>query len=89
MADADIPSPSAISLYDENIRKILAVLVLLQFVAVTGFIMWFNPKGDSQMVLGAEISFMSMVLGFYFGSSSGSVQKSQLLAEKGNGPAES
>ena len=79
---SDETPTAAPSLCDENIRKLLAVLVLVQFVAVTAFIMWFNPKGDSQMVLGAEISFMSMVLGFYFGSSSGSAQKSLLLAEK-------
>ena len=75
--------PTSIVSRDNHARIWLATLVIIQFVGLVGWILYRATKPeDSQLVLGAEISFVSMVLGYYFGSSSGSTLKSTILEAK-------
>ena len=63
--------------HDTNARFWIAVGVLVQFVLLIGYITYRgNELADSQLILGAEISFVTLVLNYFFGSSSGSVTKS-------------
>lgn len=77
------PAPAPIS--DDNARKYLAVAVIVQFVIVVGYII-LSVKTEAtnaqMMILGAEIGFVSTVLNYFFGSSSGSTAKSALLSAK-------
>ena len=63
--------------HDTKARFWLAIAIIGQFVLLVGYVCY---KGmnlpDSQLILGAEISFVTMVLNYFFGSSSGSVTKS-------------
>lgn len=74
-----VPAPIA----DDNSRKRLAVAVIAQFVVVVGYIIYAVKKVEAtnaeMMILGAEIGFVTTVLNYYFGSSSGSTSKSQIL----------
>jgi len=68
---------SAVLRHDTVARFILGLVVILQFVILVAFIQYSNKQlPDSQLILGAEITFVSTVLGYFFGSSSGSVTKS-------------
>jgi hypothetical protein len=68
---------------DDSARKWLALAVILQFLALVSYWIYLGKVIDNiQMVLGAEIGFVSIVLNYYFGSSSGSTAKSAML-EKG------
>lgn len=71
---------------DDNIRKGLAVLVVLQFVLLVGYMLYHaggaGMTNVETMVLGAEISFMTSVLSYFFGSSSGSTSKSIAAGNK-------
>lgn len=72
------PPPAVIA--DDNARKYLAAIVIVQFMAIVGYMIYAGTKLDNtQMILGAEITFMSSVLNYYFGSSSGSTAKSAVL----------
>ncbi len=66
---------------DDKTRKYLAVAVIVQFLLVIGFYAMRRTEATNaeMMILGAEIGFVSTVLGYYFGSSSGSTRKSELL----------
>jgi hypothetical protein len=73
------PPPPAI-IADDNARKYLAAFVIVQFSVVIGYYIYAGTKLDNtQMILGAEITFMTSVLNYYFGSSSGSTAKSAVL----------
>jgi hypothetical protein len=79
------PPPPAI-IADDNARKWLAVGVILQFIVIVGYILY-NLKGaqtsnSEMLVLGAENVFMTTVLNYYFGSSSGSTAKSAAARDK-------
>lgn len=75
------PPPQVIA--DDNARKVLAVVVVVQFLAIVGYMIYAGTKLDNtQMILGAEITFMTSVLNYYFGSSSGSTAKSALIETK-------
>lgn len=75
------PPPAIIA--DDSTRKVLGILVILQFLGFVSFLFYLGKSfPDSQMVLGAEISFVSVVLSYYFGSSSGSTAKSAMLEKK-------
>jgi hypothetical protein len=79
----EVKPTTAITAADDSARKWLALAVIAQFLALVGYWIYLGkPLDNIQMVLGAEISFVSMVLNYYFGSSSGSTAKSALL-EKG------
>jgi hypothetical protein len=75
------PPPQLVA--DDNARKVLALAVIAQFIAVVGYIVYRVQSGETNnaemMVLGAEVSFVTTVLNYFFGSSSGSTSKSALL----------
>lgn len=68
---------------DNKARFWLALAVIVQYVTLVGYLIYRNaPMQDSQFILGAESSFVSLVLGYFFGSSSGSTAKSAQLQGK-------
>jgi len=68
---------SAVLRHDTVARFILGLVVIAQFVVLVAYIVYAGKQlPDSQLILGAEIGFVSIVLQFFFGSSSGSVTKS-------------
>lgn len=68
---------SAVLRFDTTARFILGIFIILQFVALVAYINWSGKNlPDSQLIIGAEIGFVSVVLQYFFGSSSGSVTKS-------------
>jgi hypothetical protein len=73
-ADGDA---SVVLRHDTQARFWLAIAVIAQFVLLVGYIEFAGRElPDSQLILGAEISFVTTILAFFFGSSSGSVTKS-------------
>jgi hypothetical protein len=80
---AALVSPPLAIVADDRARKWLAFAVIAQFLVLIAFMIYIGKKiDDTQMILGAEIGFVSIVLNYYFGSSSGSTSKGQIL-EKG------
>ena len=81
-----LPPPQIIA--DDNARKWLAVGVILQFLALVGFMVYLTLRSGravdpaQMMILGAEIGFVTTVLNYYFGSSSGSTAKSAVMEKK-------
>jgi small neutral amino acid transporter SnatA (MarC family) len=73
----DANDQSTVLRHDTRARFIIGLFIILQFVVLIGFVI---VKGqnlpDSQLIIGAEIGFVSIVLNYFFGSSSGSVTKS-------------
>jgi hypothetical protein len=71
---------SAVLRHDTHARFYLGVIVIVQFVLLVAYVIYAGNAGkqiaDSQLILGAEIGFVSLVLNYFFGSSSGSVTKS-------------
>lgn len=70
---------------DNLIRGILAIAVLLQFTAVIGYMLVLGTKlsdGQTGQILIAEVSFVTVVLSYFYGSSSGSTAKSQILERR-------
>lgn len=68
---------SAVLRFDTMARFILGVVIIIQFVCLVAYINYSGKQlPDSQLIIGAEISFVSVVLSYFFGSSSGSVTKS-------------
>jgi hypothetical protein len=68
---------SAVLRHDTRARFILGLVVVAQFVLLVAFVQYSGKQlPDSQLILGAEISFVTIVLNFFFGSSAGSVTKS-------------
>lgn len=68
---------SAVLRHDTRARFWIAVGIIAQFVLLVGYVCYKGTSlPDSQLILGAEISFVTMVLNYFFGSSSGSVTKS-------------
>lgn len=68
---------------DDTPRFWLGIAVVVQFVAVVGYMIYTATKLDNtQMILGAEITFMTTLLNYYYGSSSGSTRKSIELEKK-------
>ena len=68
---------SSVLRHDTRARFWLAVAIIGQFVLLVGYISYRGANlPDSQLILGAEISFVTIVLNYFFGSSSGSVTKS-------------
>ena len=58
----------------------LALAVVAQFLALIGYMVYQGkPIENMQLIVGAEISFVTTVLNYYFGSSSGSTSKSQTI----------
>jgi hypothetical protein len=70
---------------DNFIRGILAVAVLLQFTSVIGYMLVVGTNlsdGQTGQILIAEVSFVTVVLSYFYGSSSGSTAKSAMLEKK-------
>lgn len=68
---------SAVLRFDTTARFVLGVVIIIQFVCLVAYINYSGKQlPDSQLIIGAEISFVSVVLSYFFGSSSGSVTKS-------------
>lgn len=68
----------------DNTNKVLAYIVVLSFVAVVGFTLAGMAKAES-VLAGTLIGYLSakaeQVLAYYFGSTSGSKAKTELLAK--------
>jgi len=80
--EGETSDASAVLRHDTVARFIIGVLIILQFVILIAYIQYSGKQlPDSQLILGAEISFVSLVLNYFFGSSSGSVTKSASKGE--------
>jgi hypothetical protein len=84
-ATQQAPPPAVVA--DDNARKILALAVIVQFLVVVGYIVYRAQAGAASnaemIILGAENVFVTTVLNYYFGSSSGSTAKSVFMGGKG------
>jgi|SRR5215472_2991027 len=68
---------SAVLRHDTVARFIIGLVIIVQFVLLIAYIQWSGKQlGNQELIIGAEISFVSIVLNYFFGSSSGSVTKS-------------
>jgi hypothetical protein len=68
---------SAVLRHDTRARFWLGLFIIAQFVFLVAYIVYSGRElPDSQLILGAEIGFVTVVLQYFFGSSSGSVTKS-------------
>jgi hypothetical protein len=82
--ESNVSDASAIVRFDTRARFLLGLAVLTQFVLLVGYVVYSGRElPDSQLILGAEIGFVTVVLQYFFGSSSGSVTKSA----KGEAPS--
>ena len=80
---AAVISPPPNPIADDNARKVLALAVVAQFLALLGYMIYQGkPIENMQLIVGAEISFVTTVLNYYFGSSSGSTSKQAALDAK-------
>ena len=71
------PDRSAVLRHDTKARFWIGLLVIGQIVLLVGYVVYSGKLlPDSQLILGAEIGFVMVVLNYFFGSSSGSVTKS-------------
>jgi hypothetical protein len=78
---------SAVLRHDTAARFWLGILIIVQFVLLIAYIVYSGRElPDSQLILGAEIGFVTVVLQYFFGSSSGSVTKS--ASKTGGGSTE-
>lgn len=59
---------------NQNIMPILALLTII----CSGMLLWWSTETDVKM---ASVSFITMVLGYFFGSSKGSKDKQELLSK--------
>lgn len=68
---------STVLRHDTRARFWIGIAIIVQFVLLVAYVSYrTTPLADSQLIIGAEISFVSIVLNYFFGSSSGSVTKS-------------
>jgi len=75
--EGDTSDASAVLRHDTVARFIIGLVIIVQFVVLVAYVSYRStPLADSQLILGAEIGFVSVVLQYFFGSSSGSVTKS-------------
>jgi len=53
---------------------------LVLFARALGVVWWANKEAAFNLLIGAVISNATTVIGYYFGSSSGSAQKTAMIA---------
>jgi hypothetical protein len=79
----EAPDSTAVLRFDTRARFLIGIVIIVQFIILIAYIVYSGRElPDSQLVLGAEIGFVSIVLNYFFGSSSGSVMKSASKDEK-------
>lgn len=61
-------------------KPIIGAYSLTLFAAALGVAWWAKDDHALMLMIGAVISNSTIVVGYYFGSSAGSAQKSELLA---------
>lgn len=66
----------SVSWLNQNIMPLLAIGTVL----ISSLILWFAPQVEVKM---AAVSFITMVLGYFFGSSQGSKEKQEQLYKMG------
>lgn len=73
----DEPDQSAVLRHDTRARFWLAVLIVAQFVVLIAYIEFAGKElPDSQLLIGGQLGFISVILNYYFGSSASSTSKS-------------
>ena len=89
MADPSPQLATTTPSYDDKARYRLANFLIAQFTAVIAAILYLAilkvNVPDGQMIITAEITFMSLSIGYYFGSSSGSAVKDKILSKLSGG----
>lgn len=71
--------------FKENIMEIMAIGAMLQFLLISGLILFKQVKASeptTMMILTSSTSFVTTVLIFFFGSSKGSKDKQIQLDKK-------
>jgi hypothetical protein len=83
---APIQAPPPAIIADDAARKWLAFVTIGQFLLVVGYIIFTVKNGETNnaemMILGAEIGFVTTILNYFYGSSSGSTAKSAAAQDK-------
>lgn len=62
------------------IKPALAGATILVYLVVLGAVMWEGDKDSLKLIVGSTLGFVSGALSFYFGSSSSSARKDQIIA---------
>lgn len=62
------------------VKPALAASTILMFFIVLGAVMWIGDKDSLKLIVGSTIGFVGGALSFYFGSSSSSARKDQIIA---------
>jgi uncharacterized membrane protein (DUF106 family) len=73
-------------LINKIITPILALIIVISTFSIWGMILFrhYEPKGSESMIIGALTTLCAGVVGYYFGSSSGSHAKSKQLDKLAN-----
>jgi len=83
-ADRDSARRREIDSHDSTTPRLLAMLLTVGFFGLLGFLLWREPPQGSATVLNVMLGSLgtgfATMLAYYFGSSSGSVRKDQMLA---------
>jgi len=58
----------------------IGIFSLVLFALALGVVWWANKEAAFNLLIGAVISNATTVIGYYFGSSSGSAQKTAMIA---------
>ena len=62
----------------ENIKAILSLIIIVFSLIYFFMVTFFNVKVDNQIII-AIVGFSSAVIGYHFGSSSGSSSKDEVI----------
>lgn len=82
LGDADSARKREISIATAEgaplLNKVIAPVLAIVVVVGGGFMLWHSEDGDTKMAL---VGLITMVLGYYFGTSMGSTKSQQLLRD--------